>query len=169
MTLGPADDLGRWIEEFLQLEASGWKGRRGSALACTEVNRRFATDVLTGAFRRGRLQMGGLDFDGRPIGRRSSLLAGDGAYAFKTAYDETMAEFSPGVMLELDGVRQLDATPGLRMDRLAYRGRQPGARAHPGRRARRCSRSRVALGAWGGVAAATLPALRWARRRLAFE
>ena len=168
VTLGPADDLGRWIEEFLQLEASGWQGRRGSALACTELNRRFATDVLTNAFRRGRLQMGGLDFDGRPIGRRSSLLAGDGAYAFKTAYDETMAEFSPGVMLELDGVRQLDATPGLQwIDSHTEDGNLALERIRADERPMQSLA--VAVGAWGGVAAATLPALRWARRRPAFE
>lgn len=166
VVLGAQDDIGRWIEDFLRLEASGWKGREGSAMACTEVNRSYASEIFTAAFRRGRLLMCGLDFDGRPIGRRTSFIAGEGAYAFKTAYDETLAEFSPGVMLELDNVRQLDATPGLQwMDSFTEDANLALERMWPDRRA--MESLAVALGAWGGVAAAALPALRWARRRLA--
>ena len=168
VTLAPGDDIGRWTEDFLRLEARGWKGRRGSAMASTEANRRFASEIFTGAFRRGRLLVGGLDFEGRPIGRRSSFRARDGAYAFKSAYDETLAEFSPGVMLELDNVRQLDATPGLQwMDSFAEDEHLGLDRLWPDEQP--MASLAVALGAWGGVAAAALPALRWARHRLAFE
>jgi len=167
VTLGAGGDVGRWIEDFLALEARGWKGRTGRALACTEAGRRFASEIFTGGFRRGRLRMGGLDFDGRPIGRRASFLARDGAYAFKTAYDETMGELSPGVMLELDNVRELDATPGLEwMDSCTEEENLGLDRLWPDQRA--MESLAVALGAWGGMAAAALPALRWARRRLAF-
>jgi CelD/BcsL family acetyltransferase involved in cellulose biosynthesis len=111
VVLQSGDDIGRWIEDFLQLEASGWKGRQGSAMACSQTNRLYFTQILDAAFRRGRLLMCGLDLDGRPIARRASFTAGVGAYAYKTAYDERFAQFSPGVMLELDNVRQLDASP----------------------------------------------------------
>src|SRR5258708_27460597 len=57
----PGDDLGRWMEEFLRLEAAGWKGREGNALACSEANRRFAAEIFAGAFARGRLHMVGVD------------------------------------------------------------------------------------------------------------
>ena len=165
--LAPGGDIGRWIEDFLALEARGWKGRKGSAMAFTEANRRFAAEIFTGAFQRGRLLMGGFDFEGRPIGRRASFLARDGAYAFKTAYDETMAEFSPGAMLELDNVRELDATPGLEwMDSLTEDGNLALERMGPDERP--MESLAVALGAWGGMAAVALPALRWARHRLAF-
>ena len=33
LAIRPGDDVGRWIDEFLRIEASGWKGERGSALA----------------------------------------------------------------------------------------------------------------------------------------
>jgi CelD/BcsL family acetyltransferase involved in cellulose biosynthesis len=167
VTLGPHDDIGRWIEDFLRLEAGGWKGREGSAMACTEVNRRYATEIFTAAFRRGRLLMCGLDFDGRPIGRRSSFIAGAGSYAFKTAYDESLAEFSPGVMLELANIRQLDAAPGIEwMDSFTEDANLALDRMWPDKRA--MESLAVPVGAWGGVTAATLPALRWVKRRLAF-
>jgi len=167
VTLAPGGDLDGWIDDFLRLEARGWKGRKGSAMARTEAQRRFASEIFGGAFRRGRLLMGGLDFDGRPIGRRSAFLARDGAYAFKTAYDESMAEFSPGAMLELDTVREFEANPGLEwLDSFAEDENLALDRVQADQRP--MESLTVALGAWGGVSAAALPALRWARRRLAF-
>ena len=167
VALEPDGDIGRWIEDLLQLEARGWKGRKGSALACTEANRRFASEIFTGAFRRGRLLLAGLDFDGRPIGRRASILARDGAYGFKTAYDETMAESSPGAMLELDNARRLDATPGLAwMDSFTEDENAALERLWPDEQPMQSLA--VAVGAWGGVNAAALPALRWAKQCLAF-
>ena len=98
---------------------------------------------------------------------KRQLLARDGAYAFKTAYDESMAEFSPGAMLELDTVREFEATPGLEwMDSLAEDENLALDRVQADQRP--MESLTVARGAWGGVSAAALPALRWARRRLAF-
>src|SRR5258706_8918943 len=100
LAMRPEDDIGRWIDEFLRVEASGWKGQRGSALASSEGDRRYFTEIATSAFRRGRLLMLGLNFNGCPIARRCAFVAGEGSFAFKTAYDEEFADFSPGAMLE---------------------------------------------------------------------
>ena len=86
--MGPGGDASAEIERFLELEASGWKGREGGALAASDENLGFGRAVLQEASRRGRLHMVGIDCDGRPVARRCSLIAGDGSYAFKTAYDE---------------------------------------------------------------------------------
>ena len=168
VTLAPGDDIGRWIEDFLRpLGALAGKGAQGKRDGCHRGQPPFRERIFTGAFRRGRLLVGGLDLEGRPIGRRSSFRARDGAYAFKSAYDETLAEFSPGVMLELDNVRQLDATPGLEwMDSFAEDEHLGLDRLWPDEQP--MASLTVALGAWGGVTAAVLPALRWARHRLAF-
>jgi CelD/BcsL family acetyltransferase involved in cellulose biosynthesis len=98
ISVGPGDDASAEIERFLELEASGWKGREGGALAASAENLSFGREVLQQASRRGRLHMVGIDCDGRPVARRCSLLAADGAYAFKTAYDESFAAYSPGVL-----------------------------------------------------------------------
>src|SRR5213078_3334022 len=47
--LQPGEDLERWIDEFLKLEASGWKGKEGSAMICSEANRRFLTETFRAA------------------------------------------------------------------------------------------------------------------------
>ena len=114
VSVRPGDAIGEEIENFLRLEVGGWKGRQGGALAADPANLRFGRDVLTEAHRRGRLHAVGMDCDGAPIARRLSLLAGEGAYAFKTAYDEDYAAYSPGVLAEALSLREFHGLPAVR-------------------------------------------------------
>jgi CelD/BcsL family acetyltransferase involved in cellulose biosynthesis len=108
------DDIERWSDEFLGLEAGGWKGRQGSALACSTANARFARQVFRSAFERGRLLMLGLDLDGKPIARMCGFVGAEGSFAFKSAYDEALGDYSPGVLVELEWIRRIHETPQLR-------------------------------------------------------
>jgi hypothetical protein len=112
-TLEREDDLASWIQQFLELEASGWKGREGSAFACSEADRAFFTRVVTEAFRRGRLMMLALHLNGRPIASKCNFLSGPGAFAFRIGFDEEYARFSPGALLELENIRQLHGRPDI--------------------------------------------------------
>lgn len=113
-TLQPGAAAGAWIEEFLALEARGWKGRRGSALGCSEPNRGFFVAVAAEAARRRRLMMLALAAGGRTIAMKCNFLANDGAFAFKIAYDEGYARYSPGALLELENIREFHRRPELR-------------------------------------------------------
>jgi CelD/BcsL family acetyltransferase involved in cellulose biosynthesis len=113
--LAPDGDLDAWTAQFMQLEASGWKGRAGTALACREDDRKFVAAVFPEAFRRGRMLLTGLDLDGRPLARHIMFTAGDTAWSFKLAYDEAHASCSPGLLGEVDNIRRFMETPGLRM------------------------------------------------------
>ena len=165
VALRPGDDIGRWIEEFLRVEASGWKGARGTALACTEADRHFFTQIVTAAFRRGRLLMLGLDYEGEAIARRCAFLAGEGSFAFKTAYDERFASYSPGAIVELDSLTQLQGLEGVRwMDSCA---------APDSTLINRISNDRktietlaIASGPLGELVISGLRLLRWTNRRL---
>lgn len=106
-TLQPQDNLDDWIHSFLELEASGWKGKKGTALACNEVDRHFFITVVQEAFRRQRLHMLRLTVNGRPVAQLCDFLGGDGAFSFKTAYDEEYADYSPGILLEVANIRVL--------------------------------------------------------------
>ena len=161
--LRPGDDAGKWIDEFLRLEAAGWKGRRGSALACSEANRRFGVEVLTRAFERGRLVMVGLDLDARPIARYSAFTAGEGAFAFKTAYDEELRKGSPGILAELDMIRAFHERAALQwMDSFTAAGNATMAWVWK----HRCIVQCVAVGVTtaGGLALAAVPLLQWLKR-----
>ena len=165
LVLRPEDDIGRWIDEFLRIEASGWKGQRGSALASSEGGRRYFTEIATSAFRRGRLLMLGINVNGRPIARRCAFVAGEGSFAFKTAYDEEFADFSPGAMLEMDSIQQLRALPGVRwMDSCAAADNLLVNRLSNARKT--IQSLAVGSGALGDLVISGLPLLRWTRRIL---
>src|SRR5207248_2733769 len=102
------------IGEFLALEAAGWKGSEGVAAAGNGRHRAFIEEMLVRAAQRGRLQALALRVDGRPVALKLNLIAGEGAFAFKIAFDESFARFSPGVQLELDNVECAHRLPGLR-------------------------------------------------------
>lgn len=165
LMLRPEDDVGRWIDEFLRLEASGWKGRRGSALAASSSHYRYFVEIATSAFRRDRLLMLGLNFDGHPIARRCAFVAGEGSFAFKTAYDEKFADFSPGAMLELDNIRQLGELPGVHwMDSCAATDNLLINRVANDRRT--IQSMTVGASALGELLISGLPLLRWTNRRI---
>jgi hypothetical protein len=103
------DDVDAWIEAFLKLEASGWKGREGSALAADPAERAYFEAIAREAFRRGQLRMLALRLDGQPIALKCDFLAGRGSFTFKIAFDESYARFSPGLLLEMHNVHRLHA------------------------------------------------------------
>ena len=100
-----ATDTDAWIDEFLALEARGWKS--SSSMKADPIGRELFRAYCNGAHARGRWTAMSLRLDGRAIAMKVNLHMGDGALAFKIAYDEALAKFSPGVLLELEYVRRL--------------------------------------------------------------
>lgn len=100
--------LGPWIDDFLTLEAAGWKGRAGTALASDEAGKAFFAGAARRAFAAGVLQFFRLTVRTRPIAMIVNFLERDAAYSFKIAYDEAYARYSPGVMLEIEMMRALE-------------------------------------------------------------
>jgi CelD/BcsL family acetyltransferase involved in cellulose biosynthesis len=89
-------------ETFLTIEASGWKGRTGGALACRTGDEAFFRELCEGFADAGRLQLWTLGSVEHAVAASCNLLARDAVFHFKIAYDEDFAHFSPGVQLELD-------------------------------------------------------------------
>lgn len=107
----PRGGTSDWIESFLRLERSGWKGQEGSAMACRDADRNFFVEVATEAYRKGRLLMPAMLLDGNPIAQHCYFLAGHGSFFFKPAFDEHHARFSPGFQLECEMIGQLHQMP----------------------------------------------------------
>ncbi len=103
-------DIGKWLDEFLALEASGWKGKNGGALLCDESGREFFKTVAREAFLKGRLSMLALRVNGNLVAQKVNILSGEGAFAFKIAFDEQHARHSPGILLEIENIRRFHAT-----------------------------------------------------------
>ncbi|MFC3173378.1 GNAT family N-acetyltransferase [Novosphingobium bradum] len=104
--------LSQWTADFLALEAAGWKGGAGSALAASPATARLFAEALDGAATRGRLERLTLSLDGAPLAMLATFLAPPGAFSYKTAFDERFARFSPGVLLQRENLALL-ADPAL--------------------------------------------------------
>lgn len=164
--LGPEADVGQWIEDFLDLEASGWKGREGGALAADPKNRRFFTEVLTGAFQHRQLMMLALCRDGRPIAMKCNFLTGAGSFAFKIAFDEACARYSPGALLELENIHRLHDRHELRwMDSCADSGHPMIEGLWSDRRTVETLVVSTRSGI-GGLIVSALPLLKWIHHRV---
>ena len=95
-------DLDGAVEQFLELEARGWKGRSGTALSCRPGHDRFFREVARGFADQGRLMFLSLETGSTVLAQNTALIAGDGLFGFKRAYDEAYARWSPGALLDLD-------------------------------------------------------------------
>jgi len=104
----PGEAVDGWIDAFLDLEARGWKGRAGSALASHGDTEAWFRAILTGAAEAGKLDMRALDLDDRPLAMLVNFLCPPGGFSFKTAFDEDFARFSPGVLLQQANLDLLD-------------------------------------------------------------
>jgi CelD/BcsL family acetyltransferase involved in cellulose biosynthesis len=91
------------FEEFLALEAAGWKGRGETAILSSPAISAFAREVVARRAADGGVRIDTLRFAGKPIAMVVSFLAGASAWTWKIAFDEAFARFSPGaqIMLEL--------------------------------------------------------------------
>ncbi|MCZ4091703.1 GNAT family N-acetyltransferase [Sinorhizobium psoraleae] len=87
------------MEEFLALEASGWKGRERSAMIMDRFRAAFAREAITNLAETDSVRIHTLDLDGRAIAAMVVLLMAGEAYTWKTTYDERYAKYSPGKLL----------------------------------------------------------------------
>lgn len=113
-------DLEQLLDEAFAVEASGWKGERGSAIASSPVTRRFYTDVASWAADRGWLRLAFLRLDGRPIACDYALEHGGAWYSLKAGYDERFRSFGPGALLLRDEIEHCYARGLSRLDLLGH-------------------------------------------------
>ncbi len=99
------EGLDRAIETFLDIEASGWKGKRGTALACREATRQFARDAFTGDAENSVCRADVLKLSGAPIAVSLVVFAGSTGFTVKCAYDQNYRSYSAGLLLEIEVIR----------------------------------------------------------------
>ncbi len=94
--------LRRGVEAFLTLEASGWKGKRGTALACKPETRDFALKAFSGEQKACKSRVDLLLLNDRPIAAGVIVFAGETGFTVKGAYEEEYSRFSAGLLLEVE-------------------------------------------------------------------
>lgn len=116
-------DLAACLEEFLALEAAGWKGRGGTAAAQSPAIAAMFRDIAAALGPGGQCEIDALRLDGRPLAMTITLIQGGTRWLWKIAYDEDYAPYSPGVLLTLDLTGQaLAADQAVRWDSCALPG-----------------------------------------------
>lgn len=102
------------LAEFMKLEAAGWKGERGTALGAKEGLSRFIKEAVRKLSAQDKFEVASLTRGADLIASGLIVRQGERAYFFKTAYDERLAKYSPGVQLALDLTRHFCADERVR-------------------------------------------------------
>lgn len=102
---GP-DEIRHAIENFLTLEAAGWKGRERTAMAIDRYRAAFAREAVHRLAEQDMCRIHSLTLDGRTIACLVVFVEAGVAYTWKTAYDETLAAYSPGTLLMIEVTKQ---------------------------------------------------------------
>ena len=111
--VGPDDDIARWIDDFIAIEKSGWKGRAGTALACNPRHEAFFARMTRNAHAEGKSFFHRLEAAGKTVAITANYRSGHRAWAFKVAIDETYRKCSPGLLLEIEGIKIVLDNPAL--------------------------------------------------------
>jgi len=107
------EDVTAALETFLALEASGWKGRRGTALTHNKGDAVFIRRATTALADTGQCEIITLRAGASPVASGIVLRHQDRAFFFKIGVDERLAKFSPGVQLTLELTRHLCDDPAI--------------------------------------------------------
>jgi CelD/BcsL family acetyltransferase involved in cellulose biosynthesis len=95
------------FDAFLKLEADGWKGKQGSAMMCNPDHVAFGSLALTGQGSAPRVSIDTVSLDGRVIAVAINLITNRHIILYKSAYDETLSHYSPGVLCDLQTTRHI--------------------------------------------------------------
>ena len=88
-----------WLDRFFQMEAAGWKGKQGTAIACSPQSRAMHEAFAREAARFGYLTLYSLECAGEPVAMHFGLTMHGRYMVPKLTFDETKAEYSPGHLL----------------------------------------------------------------------
>jgi CelD/BcsL family acetyltransferase involved in cellulose biosynthesis len=106
-------EVARAVGNFLTLEASGWKARRGTALMQHDGDAGFVRRATIALAETGQCEIVSLHAGETPVAAAIVLRHQDRAFYFKLGVDERFAKLSPGVQLTLDLTRHLCADSGI--------------------------------------------------------
>lgn len=107
------DEVAAILGTFLALEASGWKGKRGTALQQRAGDETFIRRATSALSARGQCEIVTLKVGETAVASGVMVRHLDRAYYFKIGIDERFGKYSPGVQLTLDVTRHLCADPAI--------------------------------------------------------
>jgi len=100
------EDLATTVEAFLALEAAGWKGREGTAIASSPATASFYRGVAEAFAARGELRSSSITLDGQLVAFAFCLLHDHRLWQLKIAFDEGHRGLAPGLVLHVEAVQR---------------------------------------------------------------
>ncbi|WP_201096062.1 GNAT family N-acetyltransferase [Thiocystis minor] len=107
-------DLKSAFDDFVNIEASSWKGHAGTALRYDDERRRFYEELLARFGVTGQCAIDVLTLNGRPIAAQFAIISGTTYNLLKIGYDSTFSAQSPGVLLLDWALREYSGHPTIR-------------------------------------------------------
>ncbi|MCJ2033703.1 GNAT family N-acetyltransferase [Methylobacterium sp. J-068] len=86
------------IDDYIALEAAGWKGRRGTAISGDATQAAMMREAIAAFGRRGAVRIDRLRRDGRTLAAIVSFVTRGQLWSLKISYDSAVAKSSPGAM-----------------------------------------------------------------------
>jgi CelD/BcsL family acetyltransferase involved in cellulose biosynthesis len=93
------DDLESQLQACLELEARGWKGRRGTAILNSHSSAAFYRAIVDAFARRGEVRISTVSARGRIVAFDLALMSSGRLWIPKGSYDETYRRYAPGLVL----------------------------------------------------------------------
>jgi hypothetical protein len=102
-----------FLNEFLALEASGWKGRNGTSISNDIRSVAFYTTLMRNFLADGRWEWQILRVDGRPVAAGMGVQCGEALMLPKFAFDESFADCRPGSLLTKEIIESAFSRSGI--------------------------------------------------------
>ena len=102
LTLAPLatpDDLDAQLARAFAVEASGWKGRAGTAISSSTRTEDFYRQIARNFHSAGALRLSELAFDGTLAAMAITIIHQRRAFTIKVGYDERYRRVAPGLVL----------------------------------------------------------------------
>ena len=108
------------FEEFLLLEAKGWKGRKGTSMQTIKQTAAFARQAVTDLAKNQKSAIYSMRLDGKSIASLIVLSSNGVYYPWKIAFDQDYARYSPGALLMYNVFEEIGSSKEfIRADSLA--------------------------------------------------
>lgn len=107
------DEVRLAAETFLMLEAGGWKGEAGTALATDRYRAAFFRESMDRLAAADMVRIHTLSAGGKAVASLIILIEAGVAHAWKIAFDEAYSRYSPGMLLMAEATRKLLDDPNV--------------------------------------------------------
>jgi CelD/BcsL family acetyltransferase involved in cellulose biosynthesis len=123
------------IDDFIALEAAGYKEGIGVAMTTVPGECEYFKDMCSRFAAAGRLRVLALEAGGPPLAMDIWIRGGEGEFMIKTSFDERYSVHSPGLMLHVDAMVEFhERSDAAWLETCTYNGNELFLRIYPDRR-----------------------------------